>query len=130
MYPTKEQIINPKLKFKKETIAAVLSWKKEIWKKVPKMEALTILIQTLANLYDKPVSVSRTDNKSCYYNIATQTIYINDSLSIISALHEFAHHLFGSSELKACRWSVQLFQLTFPKAFERLVWQGHMLKKQ
>lgn len=49
--------------------------------------------------------------------------------SIISALHELGHHLFGSDELEACRYSIGVFKAAFPKAFEKLAWNGHMLVK-
>jgi len=58
-----------------------------------------------------------------------QTIYLSDNNpSIISALHEFGHYLYGKSELKACRFSVHLFKEIFPIAYKKLKWEGHMLK--
>jgi len=47
--------------------------------------------------------------------------------SIISALHELGHHLFGSDELDACRYAIGLFKAGFPRAFEKLQWKGHLL---
>lgn len=49
--------------------------------------------------------------------------------SIISSLHELGHHLFGSDELEACRYAIGLFKAGFPKSFDKLQWQGHMLVK-
>lgn len=49
--------------------------------------------------------------------------------SIISTLHELGHVLYGTSELEACRFSVWLFRAAFPRAYDKLVWEGHMLKR-
>lgn len=77
-----------------------------------------------------PVNVEYRPNlDTCAYQGATQTIFINKTLSIISALHELGHHLHGSSELLACSLSVHLFKAAFPKAFAKLEWKGHMLIK-
>ena len=58
----------------------------------------------------------------------TQYIELNmNKLSIITTLHELYHYLYGGSELEACRFSVWLFREAFPKAYARLVWDGHML---
>jgi hypothetical protein len=48
--------------------------------------------------------------------------------SLISALHEFGHYLHGESELEACQFSVWLFKEVFPRSYEKLSWDKHMLK--
>lgn len=50
--------------------------------------------------------------------------------SIISTLHEIAHHIHGNGETKACRWSTQLFKENFPKDFKNLKFKGHLLIKK
>jgi hypothetical protein len=68
------------------------------------------------------------DAPTASYNPETNVITLNNP-SIISALHEFGHKVNGPNELLACRFSVHLFKQTFPKAFARLHWEGHLLKK-
>jgi len=136
-YPTKETILDANPKHKTEVIAFVKMWKKSVWMEARKLtpevkfNALKDLIQTIAEEhYQKPVDVEyQEDVHSCAYNPSRNTIILNSSLSIISSLHELAHHLFGSSEKKACIWSVHLFRKTFPTAYGRLHWNGHMLVK-
>lgn len=138
-YPTKEQIIGTPHTHKPEVIKLVKLWKKEVWFPLrnqgpsdkDKFEALKALIQRIAEeAYQKPVEVDyEAEVMSCYYQPDRNRIVINKSLSILSSLHELAHHLFGPSELKACRWSVWLFKKTFKKAYSQLEWRGHMLVK-
>lgn len=64
-----------------------------------------------------------------FYSPLDKTIVLAPPISIISALHELGHHLFGEEELKACRFSVWLFKACFPKSFAKLKWEGHMLRK-
>lgn len=136
IYPTKVEILEVEQKFKPEIIKMVRGWKKVIWQdkryetlndRFVKLKYLAIAIGAH---YNKPVNIKLIpDRKSCSYHPKTKTIIINQSTSIISFLHEMAHHLFGPDELKACRWSVWLFKKTFPKAFQKLKWKGHMLTK-
>jgi len=134
-YPTKQDIMKNPIKFKKETIMLIKQWKK-IWKpqklqKKRKLQALIMLIKLLAILYNKPIKTKyKPKSLSFGYSPKTKTITLNQTLSIISTLHEFAHHLHGPSELKACRWSIHLYKETFPKNFKKLKWKGHMLIKQ
>lgn len=69
-----------------------------------------------------------TDRGTCSYNPKEKIIFLDSSCSIISALHEYGHHLYGSSELKACCYSIALFKAVFPIAYSKLKWNGHMLK--
>ncbi len=130
-YPTKKQILSKEIIFKKETIDLLLKFK-EKWSKKDrdKRELLTYLVNDLGVIYKKPALITLIENKPCQYNLATQTINIDKSLSIISTLHEFAHHLMGRSELIACRWSIWLFIKTFPNSYKKLEWKGHLLVKK
>ncbi len=135
-YPTPEEIVAfPPPKFKKSTIEHLRAWNRvrkiliktedadgRIW---DESSVQRILLLQLARLYGKPVRV--IFKKRYAYSIDKRTIMIGEKPSIISALHEFGHHLFGSSELKACRWSVWLFKKAFPKAFTKLKFKGHLL---
>jgi hypothetical protein len=114
----------------------VKDWKKAVWQDKNHIELhsrfikLKVLAIALSVVYNRPVNIKlEPDRKTCSYHKPSKTIIMNQSTSIISLLHEMAHHLFGNSELKACRWSVWLFKKTFPKAFQKLVWKGHMLTK-
>lgn len=136
-YPTQEEIMGTEHKHKPGVIKLVKQWKKEVWfplratepTEQEKFEALKTLLQRIATeAYHKPVEVDyEAEAMSCYYQPTRNRIVINQSLSILSSLHELAHHLFGPSELKACRWSIWLFKKTFKKAFSQLEWRGHML---
>ena len=133
-YPTKEQILEKPIKHKRAIITIVKDWKAE-WKEVrnqtprEKFDAIKRLIGLIAFAYNKDISVEFVPDTpiDCHYNPQTNTITIDNRVSIISALHELAHALFGGSEIKACRWSIWLFKKTFPKAYNRLVWDRHML---
>lgn len=59
----------------------------------------------------------------------TKTLYLGPRPSIISTLHEVAHAHLGASELDVCALSVLLFKTVYPRAYRKLVWQGHMLVK-
>lgn len=120
--------------FKPETIEVLTSWKKTLysdWKHITplmKLTTLLLLIEALAKKYNKPVEITLGD--SYCYNTDTKTILLDrNHPSIISTLHEFGHHILGTSELKACRWSIHLFKTCFPELFKKLSWEGHMLKK-
>lgn len=135
IYPTKTDILMVEQKFKPEVLTLVRSWKRDLWRdyKVSpdmKREALKVLVNKLADIYGKPVAIEFAEGAPTgRYFIRQQKIYITGTPSIITVLHELAHHLFGADELKACRWSVWLFKRTFPKAFQKLRWKGHMLTK-
>jgi len=66
------------------------------------------------------------DSSSSFYCRETRTITIAYRLSIITLLHEFAHHIFiptGNTETDehlARRWSINLFKKVYPIAFEKL----------
>ena len=135
MYPTKERIMERLPPIKEEVLTYMKFWK-ELWiinKKHSneyKLNTLTEMLHNLADIYKKPINVQYSpESSTAYYECITKTIHITKSLSIISALHEFAHHIFGKSELQACRWSVSVYSKTFPKSFEKLKWEGHMLVK-
>jgi hypothetical protein len=142
-YPTREEILSADVKHKPEVLRAVKLWKRHRWipalkledaeeRRCEKTRAIAALLAALSNYYDKPVNlvVATAASTSSFYRPATRTIHLHGSPSIITALHELGHHLFGRSELKACRWSVHLFIKIFPKAYEKLEWDGHMLKRR
>lgn len=136
-YPTKEEILAYKYTPDKRTVRILEDWKKESWKEAKdkdirfKRMSLARLIEELNLSYDnvEAAHVDVTNLPTCFYEPDTRTIYLDNSGSIISALHEYGHHLFGGEELMACVFSVNLFKETFPKAYAKLKWEGHMLKR-
>ena len=69
------------------------------------------------------------DSGSSCYIPAVQAIVVRGKLSVVTYLHEFAHHLYGHDERIACRWSVNLFRRCFPKSWEKLCFEGHMARR-
>lgn len=134
-YPTKEQILNNEIIFRKKTIDTIIKWKEKYfndnkWKETDKNQALIELLTVLGLIYNKPVNIEMDTNFIFAYDPEVQTIYLNSSKpSIISSLHEFAHHIKGNNEYEACGWSVWLFKKTFPESYKKLKWNGHLLTK-
>lgn len=133
-YPTKDEIINCKTTPTSHDIETTKIWKKTIWKKIKnkeeKIKTIKILLILLAKNHKITPNIKfcTTIPSPCYSKI-NDTILLNN-YSIISALHELGHAIYGSSELKTCSWSIKLFQASFPRAFKKLVWKGHMLIKK
>lgn len=139
-YPSATEILRKNHKHRPTVIKAVKAWKREVWYPAragdheARFKAIEELVVRLAkDFYDKPVKVVwKPDavNSSSFYTPKNETITICGEPSIVTALHELAHHLFGESEDKACKWSVHLFRKTFPKAFGELHFSGHMLTRK
>jgi len=134
MYPTKEEILAKPFPLSNKTVKKVLTWKTLQFQGFKektteeKLNALKDLLLSLAPL-SRPPKITLGDRYS--YSMTQNTIYLDShKASVISALHELGHHLYGSSELKACRFSVHLFIICFPKAYKKLKWQNHMLIKK
>lgn len=68
------------------------------------------------------------DSGSSCYLPAVKAIILRGKISIVTYLHEFAHHLLGKDERKACRWSVNLFRRCFPRSWKKLHFEGHMAR--
>jgi len=137
MYPTKKEILAhspPKISIL--TTEVILDWKSDYlknWKEKSaeqKIDALEILITAIAlTEYKKCPSIKKA-NKDCY-SPKREIIYLNQNKpSIISALHELSHFLFGPSELTACSWSICIFRTFFPTLYKQLKWKGHLLIKK
>lgn len=137
IYPTKEEILaEPEVVFSDKILGTMNEFKK-VWQQNKNMSDTDrfYIIYSLLRRLNRSF-FGDNDIQVCYnpelttasYNWLTHTIMLKD-LSIISALHEFGHKIVGNDELGACRFSVHLFRKTFPKAFEKLHWEGHQLKK-
>jgi hypothetical protein len=132
-YPTRQEILNTNVTVKTKTIRELKKWIKQIWPRTgtskEKRIALVKLIRILNKIYDNDVKITFYKS-SCHYVPKEHRINIDQSLSIVSTLHEYAHSLFGSSEVTACQWSVHVFKLIAPRSFNNLKWKGHMLIKK
>lgn len=135
-YPTKEEILKKDPIIAEKIFHLIKVWKREEfkgWKEKTnekKLESIKRLVCYITVLnYAKLPNFGKSNN-DCY-DPKTKTIFLNtDNPSIITALHETAHFLFGKSELTACRWSIYLFRTCFPGLFNKLTWEGHMLVKK
>ena len=150
---TKEQFVNT-YEWGDKVILATLLWKDLDWKKTRERENTeirwrsiavhTVKINQLINPGEElnirlgdiggsmwtPTGMRQRDpenyESSCY-SPSQKMITLNGKPSIITCWHELGHHLFGPDELTACIFSISLFKIIFPKAFEKLNWNGHML---
>ena len=135
-YPTKEEILSKTPRIKEKTFLIIKTWKEEEFKNwkdktnEEKFEKLKKLISYISILgYEQQPNIEQ-GIIDCYCP-NKKTIYLNkDNPSILTALHETSHFLHGKSELTACRWSIHLFKTCFPKLFNNLKWEGHMLIKK
>lgn len=134
-YPTKEEIMVMPYQLNTEFVKRLAEWRDNEYKnnwKVSDKDGKGILLARLINILnsDSANQVKVKYAYQYYYQPETQTIYLDcDNPSILSTLHEYAHHILGASELDACRFSVWLFKECFPEAFQKLKWKGHMLIK-
>lgn len=138
-YPTKEEIMSTPMVFDKGTVDVLTNWKTHEWKEArqalknpkDKFEALEILLLRLAAHQGIKLRVDwQPEARDCFASPLKNRITLDGRLSIITALHEYAHVLNQSDdELFACRWSIWLFMQAFPITFKSLVWKGHMLTR-
>lgn len=125
-YPKPIEILYPKIKFKNSTLKIIQNWKNKYNPKKRKKHQIKKLIKSLTKSYNIKTKIKYIKNGFCYYNPVSQEININGKLSIVSALHETAHAIFGPNEYQACRWSVQLYLCIFPK--NHIKWEKHQIK--
>lgn len=135
MYPTQNKILAPPKPTIEKELIILKKWKHKHfkgWSKIPEKvqeKKINLLLQTINKKLKGTKLTIKFDKKvTSYYNPNNQTIYLN-KISIITSLHEIAHHLFGESELAACRYSVWLFKETFPISFKKLIFKKHTLTK-
>jgi hypothetical protein len=136
-YPTGEEILAERPGSVDRYLPPLREWKRENYKgwgakpASERMALLSDLITTLddSSAYEGDGAWIEADAGIYAYRPSDRTIMLDHNHpSIISALHELGHHLFGESELKACRFSVWLFKEAFPGSYAKLEWEGHMLK--
>ncbi len=138
IYPTQKEIMSrPQPTYHKDIIICIQRWKKDSykgWKDMPKNKKVGNLIKLMYSLNkiktpDKKLSVLFGDCYTYTPSKTALTIDINNP-SIISCLHELAHHFYGDSETTATRWSVWLFKKSFKKSWENLSFINHKLVKK
>jgi len=140
-YPTRQEIID-----RMETIdvfdciAPLNLWKDEYYTAMwrgktveQKVDALRVMVNRIYYERfipgtDHPIMSVKLANRYAFH-VETCTIIMDKKrASIISALHELGHALYGESELEACAFSIKLFAKVFPTEYSKLEWHGHMLK--
>jgi len=119
--------MDPPVIHRKDTLSTMYRWRNKYQDRARSEAALGELLFRLCRIYHKPGLSIRFNQPETEYNPITKTISLRN-LSLVSALHELAHHLYGVSERTACRWSVWLFYKTYPEQFEHCRFEGHMLK--
>ena len=138
-YPTAHEVMSTPVDFRVSVLITIEEWKNNFLKVYresntdTKLNLLSALLIRLSKIYEKPVSVEY-GRQYCYMPHKKTIILDEKHASIISSLHEFAHHIYGSSELDACRWSIWLFKKSFPKTWSSLrfeeIPQGLLLVKK
>lgn len=137
-YPTREEIetelTRPNTLEEQECINGLAAWRADLCHMKPNMEALAVLVHALrigvGCIRSENISFDVLISDLYAFNPRERIVMLEDgNPSIISTLHETAHALYGSSELQACQFSIRLFKAVYPKAFAKLVWEGHMLKR-
>ena len=137
-YPrTVTEVLNADKKYKPAVLRAVRAFRaSKPWRGtiVERQEKFHKLYADLAQAYGipEPCLMFETDEtkdsgSSAYYP-ALRTVVLRGRLSVLTALHEFAHVLHGRSERTACRWSINLFARIFPRSFSRCRSEGHTLR--
>ena len=69
------------------------------------------------------------DSGASSYCPATNTITMQGRQSVITFCHEWGHRIHGRSDVKACRWSLNLFRRCFPLSWSKLRFEGHMARR-
>ena len=131
-YPTKEEILaEPITEYRDESIKTLSSFKRK-WKVCSNKEEQFYCLKELVTELSAQYNVSPTTEMGEQYCFkpTANILCFGPQPSIISTLHELGHAIYGASEKDACRFSVHLFKKVFPKAYERLEWDGHMLKRK
>ena len=140
-YPTKEDIIQHLYRPTEEETEAVNAWKEQFyrkkWKKTPNSQKIVALkslgdeILLARGIPDEEMPIYAAGKAPWGYMSEITVLQMDErSPSIISLLHELGHHIFGPSEFEACKYSIGIFKHCFPKEAEKLVWDGHLLRKR
>lgn len=134
-----EEVLDPEKKYKPAVLRAVKAFRaRKPWRGTvaERQEKFRKLYAALAEAYQiaEPCLIFEANEQqgsgaSCFVP-ASRTIILRGRLSVVSALHEWAHFLFGFSEKTACSWSINLFCRCFPKSWARVQFDGHMIRSR
>jgi len=129
-YPASLDEVIRDVKYKRETFAALRRFKRSNpWKGTfpVRLGKFIELHSDLCRIYGvdielfiDPSILENSHSGRSNFNPALNTITLYGKLSVLTFLHEWGHVLKGSSEHKACVWSVNLFRRVFPDNFNRL----------
>jgi hypothetical protein len=136
-YPaTVQEVLDPGLRFKPAALRAVRAfarsrpWRSSVAERKAKFRRLN---RALAAAYGiaEPRLIFRgveadMPSGASNYRPAAHAITLVGKLSVLTYLHEFAPAR-GAGERQACRWSINLFRLCFPRSFTRCRAVGHTL---
>lgn len=133
-YPSSDQILNHQQLITTQQNETLKKWKtkyyKNKWKNLTNKEKHWSLYRLAQQLLTDRIIHIKIDNYYASILNKNTLIFKKDAPSIISTLHEIGHLIYGTSELKACAFSYQLFNANFPKECNNLTWKGHMLVKK
>lgn len=139
-YPrTVAECLDPHRKYKPAVLRAVRAFASSkpftgtIAERQEKFKALNTALAAAYGVTE-PCLIFQTDESqdsgsSCFVP-ASKTIFLRGRLSAVTMLHETGHALFGKSERKACRWSLNLFRRCFPRSWARLRFEGHVVRAE
>ena len=139
-YPrTAAECLDPHRKYKPAVLRAVKAFARSkpfVGTVVERQEKFKALNTALAAAYNVPepclifqTDETRDSGSSCFVP-ASRTIILRGRLSVVTLLHEIGHSLFGRSERRACRWSLNLFRRCFPRSWARLQFEGHVVRAE
>lgn len=137
-YPARvEDVLDPTLRFHPEVIRCVerfarsRPWQGTVAERRAKFRGLHVALADALDVKPPRLVMTRSDaldsGRSCY--IPKLDTIILHGLSVVTFLHEWGHRLHGRSERDACRWSVNLFRLCFPRSFAACRFDGHLLRR-
>lgn len=137
--PSAINLIDDEMAYRQGTIPAIRAFKRNYggtdMVSDVRLSGIRILVYRLCQVYEvEPITVTTSflhggpGNGS--YCPATREINLVGRLSIITTLHEFAHAIYGPSEVQAVRWSINLFKRVWPRQFAEMSEEGHMLRRR
>ena len=135
-YPTQSEILELIEEPQAVFVDCIETWKRmhydKVWRSLSvsdKFDSLAELARSVSNAGGKQLE-DVVYGSVWAYNPVDRIVIMGEKPSIISTLHEVGHHLLGESETNACVFSISIFKTCFPKAYEALEWNGHMLMKR
>ena len=129
------EVLDDRMTFKPEALQAMRRfvqshpWRGSTDERKQKFEALVADLSAAYCMQAPTITFGELDG-SCsgrsHYIPAENRIVLVGRLSVVTLLHEFGHAR-GMGERSACRWSLNLFRRSCPRAFSRLIHIGHMV---